>query len=102
MESHESVIPVKILDITKSDGPLVGAPNIIRTDQGIYYLFFSSHCYTSPQYNVKYAHAKSLRGSYFRASRPLLRTGDFGLLSPRGRNGVCGWEEDGVPCEMSL
>lgn len=49
--------PVKILDITKSNRPLVEASKIIRTDQGIYYLFFSSHCYTSPQHNVKYAHA---------------------------------------------
>ncbi|KAI9929964.1 hypothetical protein AWENTII_003584 [Aspergillus wentii] len=76
--------PVQILDIDESDGPLVEAPNIIRAEQGIYYLFFSSHCFTSPGYNVKYAHSTSLKGPYKRADRPLLRTGDFGLESPGG------------------
>lgn len=76
--------PVKILDITESDGPLVEAPDIIRTEQGVYYLFFSSHCWTSPQYNVKYAHSLSIKGPYVRAPRPLLQTGDFNLTSPGG------------------
>ncbi|RJE25012.1 Glycosyl hydrolases family 43 [Aspergillus sclerotialis] len=76
--------PVQILDINKSDGPLVEAPNIIRTENGMYYLFFSSHCFTSPKYNVKYAYSKSLKGPYKRAHRALLKTGDFGLTSPGG------------------
>ncbi|KAJ5573972.1 Glycoside hydrolase family 43 [Penicillium hispanicum] len=76
--------PVKILDINQSDGPLVEAPDIIRLDDGTYYLFFSSHCFTSLGYNVKYAHAKSLKGPYTRAARPLLQTGDFGLNAPGG------------------
>ncbi|KAJ5182804.1 Glycoside hydrolase family 43 [Penicillium capsulatum] len=75
--------PVKILDIDSSDGPLVEAPNIVLKN-GVYYLFFSSHCYTSPGYNVKYAHSKSLKGTYKRAGRPLLQTGDFNLTSPGG------------------
>lgn len=76
--------PVEILNINKSDGPLVEAPNIIRTDNGTYYLFFSSHCFTSPKYDVKYAYSKSLKGPYTRAHRALLKTGDFGLTSPGG------------------
>ncbi|PYH48956.1 glycoside hydrolase family 43 protein [Aspergillus saccharolyticus JOP 1030-1] len=76
--------PVQILQNDKSDGPLVEAPNILRTPQGIYYLFFSSHCFTSPKYNVKYAYATSLKGPYTRANRPLLKTGDFDLISPGG------------------
>ncbi|KAJ5319104.1 hypothetical protein MYU51_013833 [Penicillium brevicompactum] len=75
---------VKILDIDGSDGPLVEAPNIIVTSDGTYYLFFSSHCYTSFGYNVKYAHSKSLKGRYARADRPLLQTSDWGLESPGG------------------
>ena len=74
---------VKILDIDGSDGPLVEAPDIILNN-GTYYLFFSSHCYTSFGYNVKYAHSKSLKGSYTRADRPLLQTADWGLEAPGG------------------
>ncbi|KAJ5665485.1 Glycoside hydrolase family 43 [Penicillium maclennaniae] len=76
--------PTIILDIDRTDGPLVEAPDIIRTDNGVYYLFFSSHCFTSLGYNVKYAHATSLKGPYTRAPRPLLQTGDFHLEAPGG------------------
>lgn len=76
--------PIKILDITPSDGPLVEAPRIIRTKEGIYVLTFSSHCDISPQYNVKYATSTSVKGPYQRASRPLLQTGDYNLVSPGG------------------
>ncbi|PYI19482.1 Arabinanase/levansucrase/invertase [Aspergillus violaceofuscus CBS 115571] len=76
--------PVQILQNDKSDGPLVEAPNLLRTAQGIYYLFFSSHCFTSPKYDVKYAYATSLKGPYTRADRALFKTGDFGLKSPGG------------------
>lgn len=76
--------PTTILNIIKSDGPLVEAPNIIRTGGGTYYLFFSSHCFTSLGYNVKYAHSTSIKGPYTRVPRPLLQTGDFGLEAPGG------------------
>lgn len=76
--------PAQILNIIPDDGPLVEAPNIIRTKDGTYYLFFSSHCFNSPQYNVKYAHSASLHGPYRRAVSPLFQTGDFGLVAPGG------------------
>ncbi|KAK1147302.1 hypothetical protein N8T08_001379 [Aspergillus melleus] len=76
--------PVQILTNEKSDGPLVEAPNLIRTDEGVYYLFFSSHCFTSPLYDIKYAYSASLKGPYTRASRALLKKGDFDLESPGG------------------
>lgn len=76
--------PIEILKNEQEDGPLVEAPNIIRTDQGYYYLFFSSHCFTSPKYDVKYAYSTSLKGPYKRAARALVRTGDFDLTSPGG------------------
>ncbi|KAJ5099464.1 Glycoside hydrolase family 43 [Penicillium argentinense] len=76
--------PKIILDIDDSDGPLIEAPDIIRTDDGTYYLAFSSHCFTSLGYNVKYAHAKSVKGPYTRVDRPLLQTTDFGLEAPGG------------------
>ncbi|KAF9894548.1 hypothetical protein FE257_006433 [Aspergillus nanangensis] len=75
--------PVEILYNEDIDGPLVEAPNLIRT-QGLYYLFFSSHCYRSPGYDIKYAYSTELQGPYVRAARPLLKTGDFGLRSPGG------------------
>jgi len=76
--------PVEILNIDKSDGPLVEAPNIYRSEEGIYFLFFSSHCFTSPLYDIKYATSKSLKGPYVRARRALLKTPDYGLVSPGG------------------
>lgn len=76
--------PVEILNINSSDGPLVEAPDIIRTEQGMYYLFFSSNCYSNPAYDVKFAWSQSLQGPYTRAPRPLLQTGDYGLRSPGG------------------
>lgn len=76
--------PVQILDRTDDDGPLVEAPNIIRSSAGKYILFFSSHCFTSTDYNVKYATATSAKGPYTRGDDALLETGDFNLTSPGG------------------
>lgn len=75
--------PVAILENDPDkDGPLVESPSLIRTARGVYYLFFSSHCFTSPDYNIKYASSNSLRGPYKKAKRPLLQTGDFDLTTP--------------------
>lgn len=74
--------PVTILNRTDSDGPLVEAPFLIRSDEGVYFLFFSSGCTRSPSYTVKYATATSLLGPYTRAAEPLLQTGDWGLDAP--------------------
>lgn len=76
--------PVEILNVTKDDGPLVEAPNIVKSEQGVYFLFFSSHCFTSPWYDVKFATSTSLKGPYKRAKRALLKTGDYGLIAPGG------------------
>jgi beta-xylosidase len=80
--------PVKILDRTKDDGPLVEAPSLVRTAGGLYVLFFSSGCFSSPRYNVKYAIADKITGPYVRSSIPLLQTGDFGLTAPGGATSV--------------
>lgn len=77
--------PVQILENDSvEDGELIESPNLIRTEQGIYFLFYSSHCFASPEYDVKYATSSSLRGPYNRAKGALLRTGDFGLNGPGG------------------
>ncbi|OJD12024.1 hypothetical protein ACJ73_09417 [Blastomyces percursus] len=76
---------VQILDrVEKEDGPLVEAPSLIRSAQGVYFLFYSSHCSNSRAYDVKYATAKEITGPYVKAGKPLLKTGDFGLLAPGG------------------
>lgn len=36
--------PVQILDRTAEDGPLVEAPYLVRSKEGVYFLFFSSGC----------------------------------------------------------
>lgn len=73
---------ITIMNREKSDGPLVEAPSIVRSDEGLYFLFFSSGCTRDPSYDVKYAWAHNVTGPYTRAAEPLLRTGDFGLLAP--------------------
>lgn len=75
--------PVQILDREDEDGPLVEAPSIIRFPNGHYLLFYSSHCYDSVDYDVKYAVATSITGPYTRQGS-LLSSGQFGLTSPGG------------------
>jgi len=74
--------PKKILDRTDSDGPLVEAPDLVRSSEGIYFLFFSSGCTRAPSYDLKYATASNISGPYTRASSPLLQTDDWGLHAP--------------------
>ncbi|RMZ78457.1 hypothetical protein DV737_g3904, partial [Chaetothyriales sp. CBS 132003] len=77
--------PVRILDRGDQDGPLVEAPTLYRSDEGIYFLFFSSNCFTTPLYDVAYATALNITGPYTRAGRPLLISGDGpNLVGPGG------------------
>lgn len=79
-------LPVKILDRDALDGPLIEAPAMYLSAEGIYFLFFSSNCFTTPLYHTAYATATNIKGPYQRASRPLLSTGDgtLGLVGPGG------------------
>ena len=73
-----------ILDHIQGDGPYVEAPQIILVD-GVYFLFFSSNCFTTPQYDVKYATASAIRGPYTRSPNQLLETNiPFNLSAPGG------------------
>lgn len=81
--------PVQILDRIDDDGPLVEAPNIIGTSDGHYILFYSSHCFNDPAYDVKYAVATSITGPYTRQGQ-LIAGGDFGLTSPGGATATPG------------
>lgn len=83
--------PVQILDRTDQDGPLVEAPQLVRSHQGVYFLFYSSGCTRSPSYDIRYATATVLAGPYTRAQDPLIASGDWGLLAP----GSVGVADDG-------
>lgn len=78
--------PTKLLDRDALDGPLIEAPAMYLSTEGIYFLFFSSNCFTTPLYHTTYATARNITGPYTRASRPLLATGDtaLGLVGPGG------------------
>jgi beta-xylosidase len=75
--------PVQILDRDSRDGPLVEAPNLVRTPDGQYALFFSSNCYTTSGYDVTWAVAPSIMGPYTKAG-PMFVTGTNGLSAPGG------------------
>lgn len=84
--------PTEILTNNADDGPYVEAPSLAKWD-GDYVLFFSSHCYTSSEYDTKYAFATDIRGPYTRKGE-LLKTGAAlqapgGLdVSPHGRKAL--------------
>jgi hypothetical protein len=76
--------PVQILDRAASDRPLVEALDIIRTAEEVYILFFSSHCISSLQHDVRYATATNVMGPHTQNPTPLLSPGDYGLQAPGG------------------
>lgn len=83
--------PVKLLDRDALDGPLIEAPAMHRTDEGVYFLFYSANCFTGPLYHTSYATATNITGPYTKASRPLFMTGDYeGLSGPGGMDLIAG------------
>ncbi|KAK5007699.1 hypothetical protein LTR60_005645, partial [Cryomyces antarcticus] len=75
--------PTQLLTNDASDGPVVEAPSMMRSADGTYYLFFSSNCYTTPDYDVAYATASSPTGPFTKHG-PLFKTGTYGLNGPGG------------------
>lgn len=47
--------PVDIMDRTRDDGPPVEAPALVRSDEGVHFLFFGSGCIRMPSYDLDYA-----------------------------------------------
>lgn len=74
---------VPILDRDDSDGPLVEAPNLILHGD-TYFLFYSTHCFTDSEYDVRWATSKSITGPYIKSGQKLFKTGDYALTSPGG------------------
>ncbi|KAI0119267.1 glycoside hydrolase family 43 protein [Daldinia grandis] len=79
---------VQIFDRSDEDGPLVEAPSLLRTDNGLYILFFSSGCYLESSYNVNYATSTSLKGPFQRAQHPIIKSGEYTLQAPGGATAV--------------
>lgn len=68
-----------------SDDGITEAPSLVKAPSGRYFLFFSSGCFTTPDYTVSYAVSdSSITGPYVRAPSPLFRSGDDGLTAPGG------------------
>ena len=76
--------PVQLLDRSKEDGPLIEAPSLVKSKEGVYVLFFSSNCFNGPLYDTSYATSQSLKGPYTKTGTPLLVSGQAGLMSPGG------------------
>ncbi|CZR59235.1 related to endo-arabinase [Phialocephala subalpina] len=76
--------PIELLDRGDADGPLIEAPNLILVN-GVYFLFFSSNCYSTTLYDISYATASSVKGPFTKSSAPLAVTGNpFNLTAPGG------------------
>jgi len=58
------------------DGPNIEAPSLTYdSSSGTYILFYSSKCFTTTPYNIRYATGKSIYGPYTKQPDPFLQTG---------------------------
>ncbi|KAL5040929.1 hypothetical protein BDW71DRAFT_24575 [Aspergillus fruticulosus] len=85
---------VTLLDRDDSDGPLIEAPSLVKAD-GLYYLFYSSHMFNSPDYDSKYATAPSVAGPYTRVGR-VVAPGDPSNVGPLSGPGGADVSADGT------
>jgi len=76
--------PSTLLHLDPADGPDIEAPSLTRSADGTYFLFFSSNCYSTPQYDVSYATSSSPTGGFAKSGAPLYQTGNDGLTGPGG------------------
>lgn len=65
---------IQLLDRDNNDGPLIEAPSMVRTSEGVYVLFFSSNCFSTSLYDVAYATATSVTGPFTKGPF-LMKTG---------------------------
>jgi beta-xylosidase len=76
--------PIELLDRGDADGPLIEAPYLLLFN-GVYFLFFSSNCYSTTLYDVSYATASSVKGPFTKSSAPLMVTNNpFSVTAPGG------------------
>ncbi|TFK47469.1 glycoside hydrolase family 43 protein [Heliocybe sulcata] len=76
---------IQLLDRSDADGPLIEAPSLVRTSEGVYVLFFSSNCYSGSLYDIAYATATSVTGPYTKGPWLMITGNPYGqLYSPGG------------------
>ena len=59
------------------------APIFVKGDDGTYFLFYSTGCYTDSSYTTSYVTSRSISGQYGNP-QVLLKNGDYGLFGPGG------------------
>lgn len=77
--------PFEILDRGVDDGPLVEAPSLFyQADYGIYFLTFSSNCYSTDDYDISFAYSTNIHSTFCKSTKPIMTTGDCSLKAPGG------------------
>lgn len=75
----------QILDRNQADGPLIEAPNLFyNATSGLYFLTFSSNCYSTDLYDVSFAYSTSLTSEFIKSSYPLMTTSIGPVEAPGG------------------
>ena len=68
--------PVTILENDASDGPNIEAPTMTYDSSSkLYVLLYSSECFVTTAYNIRYATSTSITGPYKKAANSFLDTG---------------------------
>ncbi|KAJ9636503.1 hypothetical protein H2204_005336 [Knufia peltigerae] len=68
--------PLAVLLNDSDDGPNIEAPSLTYdASSGTYILFYSSQCFTTTPYNIRYATSKSITGPYTKQPNSFLQTG---------------------------
>lgn len=68
--------PLAVLLNDPDDGPNIEAPSLTYdASSGTYILFYSSKCFTTAPYNIRYATSKSITGPYTKQPNSFLQTG---------------------------
>lgn len=77
--------PVQILDRDQHDGPLVEAPNLFYNETSeLYFLTFSSNCYSTDLYDVGSAYSTCLDAEFVKSSYALMTTWTRPVVAPGG------------------
>ncbi|KAK4939045.1 hypothetical protein LTR10_020619 [Elasticomyces elasticus] len=68
--------PITVLENDASDGPNIEAPTLTYdSSSGLYVLFYSSECFVTTSYNIRYATSTSITGPYKKAADSFVDTG---------------------------
>lgn len=77
--------PRQILDRDQGDGPLIEAPSLFyNATSGLYFLTFSSNCYSTDLYDVSFAYSTCLTGDFVKSRYPLITTSTELVVAPGG------------------